>query len=71
MIKQRLIRVEPIKGVSPFIKERRSHLECNIKDCCEIELCCNCTETNCNGEPCERLKQAYKEKKEKVKKNDN
>ena len=71
MIKQRLIRTEPIIGVRPYPTKLHSKPNPNIKYECEIELCCNCSEPKCNGEPCERLKQAYKEKKEKAKENNN
>lgn len=65
MIKQRLIRTEPIIGVRPYPTKLHSKPNPNIKYECEIELCCNCSEPKCNGEPCERLKQAYRERKSK------
>lgn len=65
MIKQRLIRTEPIIGVRPYPTKLHSKPNPNIKYECEVELCCNCSEPKCNGEPCERLKQAYRERKAK------
>lgn len=65
MIRRRLIRTEPIIGVRPYPTKLHSKPNPNIKYECEIELCCNCSEPKCNGYPCERLKQAYRERKEK------
>lgn len=64
MIKQKLIRIYPIKSVSPFMDKAHSKPNANLKYECEIELCCNCNSPTCrNGEPCEKLKRAYKEKR--------
>ena len=59
----------PVKGARPQSKFKQSNLHSspNYKDMCEVELCCNCPEEYCNGEPCEKLKQAYKQRGKGVK----
>lgn len=39
----------------------------NYKTECEIRLCCNCTNSFCNGNPCAELKEAWAEAKNKIK----
>lgn len=61
MIKKRMINMYfPIRGVRLDLQQQSvKNQNLHYKDICEIELCCNCTEKNCDGKPCEKLKQAY------------
>ena len=61
-------RLYPIVGSQPLTgKAQRKQPTLHIKQECEIKLCCSCSKANCNGKPCEELKQAYAEAKQKIK----